>query len=756
MKTTTNYSFSRLILTTIVLIVCSTSTWSQVASNYNFSQLSGTYSAITGGTLANDGFLIPSRQFDDDEIEDIPLGFTFNYNGSPYTTVSLSTNGFLTFNTILTTYTPISSTSPNRVISGFGADLVSGVVIRGTTTATSNQITAVPSVAGLGVGQALSFISNTSFPDGTTITSISGSGPYTLTMSASASASGSNQIIEFNYDSQISGENPSEIRYQTIGAAPNRTFVAQFTRVSRYGYLYDNLNFQIRLNENGSIEFAYGTCEWSNSTQIGVQVGLKGNSNADFNNRQGSDWNSTTAGTLNSSTVLAGGSNTPPTSGTIYRWTECVSLPTVLVSPNSSAICQGDDQVLSASGASTYSWAPAASLSASTGASVIATPTVTTTYTVTGTDGSGCKNTATVVVTVNTIPVLSGITGSTSVCPETTTSYSTTNVAGASYNWTYSSNWITNSGSGTNSVNVTVVDTSFVTVTATNGCGTSDEVSIFVNSQCPKPTGVTTTAVNSTSATISWNSASCNLQYTVQIKEVGTGVWTSFNAGSNTSYNFTGLAPLKNYQYKVINVCSTLPGSPILFGPVYSFSTPSISGCNVPQNIIVSNITANTATITWDAQSVFRFRLRVRPVGSTTWTPYLISGNLNSITLTSLNPATNYEFQIRTECTQGVLSGFSGKVNFSTLVARLSENSNTSDIVVYPNPVMEQLNIVRSLDANEQYDVLVLNTMGQLMMSLNNVSTSVTSIDMTQLAAGIYYINIKDEKAINSYKVVKQ
>jgi uncharacterized protein YjdB len=59
-------------------------------------------------------------------------------------------------------------------------------------------------------------------------------------------------------------------------------------------------------------------------------------------------------------------------------------LPPVTAGSNV-AICFGSSTPLTAGGASTYSWSPAAGLSATTGANVIATPTVTTTYTVTGT-----------------------------------------------------------------------------------------------------------------------------------------------------------------------------------------------------------------------------------------------------------------------------------------------------------------------------------------------------------------------------------
>ena len=83
-------------------------------------------------------------------------------------------------------------------------------------------------------------------------------------------------------------------------------------------------------------------------------------------------------------------------------------LPTVTASSDI-AICEGENTVLTASGASTYSWNNAASLSSATGTPVTATPATTTTYTVTGTDGNGCENTATVTVTVNPRPNTSAI-----------------------------------------------------------------------------------------------------------------------------------------------------------------------------------------------------------------------------------------------------------------------------------------------------------------------------------------------------------
>ena len=92
--------------------------------------------------------------------------------------------------------------------------------------------------------------------------------------------------------------------------------------------------------------------------------------------------------------------------------------PTVAVNPPAPSICSAGTGVnLTASGASTYSWSPAAGLSSTTGATVTANPATTTTYTVTGTDGAGCTNTATVTVTVNNSPTITSVSASSnSIC----------------------------------------------------------------------------------------------------------------------------------------------------------------------------------------------------------------------------------------------------------------------------------------------------------------------------------------------------
>ncbi|MBQ20608.1 MAG: hypothetical protein CMD31_07615, partial [Flavobacteriales bacterium] len=82
---------------------------------------------------------------------------------------------------------------------------------------------------------------------------------------------------------------------------------------------------------------------------------------------------------------------------------------------NDTTICIGDSVQLNATGGASYTWTPAGSLTNPNIANPIAFPNTTTTYVVTVTDGLGCVDTDTVIVTVASLPVIT-ITNDTTIC----------------------------------------------------------------------------------------------------------------------------------------------------------------------------------------------------------------------------------------------------------------------------------------------------------------------------------------------------
>ena len=115
-------------------------------------------------------------------------------------------------------------------------------------------------------------------------------------------------------------------------------------------------------------------------------------------------------------------------------------LPLVTVSPSTVNIVSGASAVLTASGATSYSWVPSTALSATNTLSVTANPAGTTTYIVTGTNTTtGCTNTASVVISISQALTPGAIGSNRTLCTGsiTTTFTSTTTASGGTGTITY-------------------------------------------------------------------------------------------------------------------------------------------------------------------------------------------------------------------------------------------------------------------------------------------------------------------------------
>ena len=125
--------------------------------------------------------------------------------------------------------------------------------------------------------------------------------------------------------------NLGEISYEVLGSAPNRTFAIQYAKYRRFSTsstFTENYNFQIRLNESGNTaQIVYGAC--ISTATSSCQVGLRGATNADFNNRtSATNWAATTAGGTNTATI-SHTTTINPASGQTFTFTPpvpCTSL----------------------------------------------------------------------------------------------------------------------------------------------------------------------------------------------------------------------------------------------------------------------------------------------------------------------------------------------------------------------------------------------------------------------------------------------
>jgi hypothetical protein len=214
-----------------------------VATGYVWSQTSGTYTEITGGTQITSGC--------DDDTYNYTIPFNFTFNGVDYNAISIQCNGFIAMGgPVSYSYTtdPISDGAINNIVVALGQDLQTR-----------------PS--------------------------------------------------------------DSEIRLETLGTSPSRVVVVQwknFRRWSQSDDTSDIYNFQIRLHETSNlVEVIYGS--FTEQLNWWLQVGLRGDSNSDYNNRANEasgpyGWMNTVAGTVNTARVLLSPDHVPP-SGLTWTWT---------------------------------------------------------------------------------------------------------------------------------------------------------------------------------------------------------------------------------------------------------------------------------------------------------------------------------------------------------------------------------------------------------------------------------------------------
>ncbi|GDX52664.1 hypothetical protein LBMAG27_17110 [Bacteroidota bacterium] len=311
----------------------------------------------------------------------------------------------------------------------------------------------------------------------------------------------------------------------------------------------------------------------------------------------------------------------------------------VVINPSPVAICSGQNILLTASGATNYTWSPALGLSGTNTAAVTASPITTTTYSVIGTSANGCSNTNTVVVTVNPFPTVLINPAVASVCSGQNVALNA--VGAVSYVWSPAASL--NNSTGTTVTSSPIVSTTY-TIVGTSGVGCSDQATVVV-SVLPFPT-INIIPVNSSIC----SGASVNLI----ANGANTYVWSP-STGLNNSTNSTVTAsPIASITYTVsgigANGCSATASTVITVNsiPVINISpvSPSIcAGGNV-------QLTASGAsTYSWNPPTALSSNSIPNPVATPVVTStYTVTGtsaqNCSSTAqvVVTVNPIPNVSF----------------------------------------------------------------------------------------------------------------
>jgi Big-like domain-containing protein/type IX secretion system substrate protein len=292
--------------------------------------------------------------------------------------------------------------------------------------------------------------------------------------------------------------------------------------------------------------------------------------------------------------------------------TTCVITGMVTVNPlpvigagSNVVICNMDNTTLNASGADTYTWAPADGLSCTNCPSPVASPSITTTYTVTGTvTATGCNNTAMVTVSVNPLP--SAISGD-NVCLGSTTTLS--DAGGGT--WTINNTSVATIDMSSGVLTGVSVATANVTYTLPTTCWISEVITVnplpdAITGSAVVCAGLTTNALSDPDAGGAWSSDN-TAEATV---DALTGTVTGVSAGTpDILFTFTATGCSVSTQATVNPLPAAIIGNSVCFGLSTTLSdatgTGSWSNDNTavatidPATGLVSSVAVGTTTVTY-------------------------------------------------------------------------------------------------------------------------------------------------------------
>ena len=387
--------------------------------------------------------------------------------------------------------------------------------------------------------------------------------------------------------------------------------------------------------------------------------------------------------------------------------------PSLTVNATPSSICQGNNAILSASGANTYSWTDGTNNYS--GNNITVTPTSNTTYTVTGTIGT-CSATATVSVTVNATPTLTVNATDNQLC---TGESATLTANGANtYTWSHSL------GSGSSkTVSPTSTTTYTVTGISAEGCSNTASISITVN---PVPNvsanaspnticiGGSSTLSASGANTYSWSNGSSGASITVSPSST-----TTYTVTGTSTAGCTNTATVTVNVSTTINITANANPSSICEGAYSILSASGADTYNWSNSMNLSTITVTPTNTTSYTVTGYSGGCTGTATVSVTVNPLptvIASANPNSIcynevTTLTASGANNYSWSHSLGTGSSVTVAPTTNTTYTVTGTNIYNCSNTASVSIVVNPI-PTVNITASSTTLCQGDETILTATG--------------------------------------------
>lgn len=219
----------------------------------------------------------------------------------------------------------------------------------------------------------------------------------------------------------------------------------------------------------------------------------------------------------------------------------------------------------------------------------------------------------------------------------------------------------------------------FHVITNCAGGNSLPSSTLLFTTPCSAPSGLTTTNITNSGATLNWVPAAVNNNNTTfsVAYRLGntTNAWTSIGNTTASTINIAGLLPGTLYEWRVRKLCTSLNSADV----IDQFTTTG-TPCNTPTGLVTQQVSSSNAKLTWSAVSgALSYNLQYKTSAATIWTTVTgIPGNTH--TIASLVSNTVYNYKVQTVCASGS-SAYSSVASFTTYCA--SSGTNTQDWIDY-------------------------------------------------------------------------
>jgi len=368
-------------------------------------------------------------------------------------------------------------------------------------------------------------------------------------------------------------------------------------------------------------------------------------------------------------------------------------------------------------------------------------------YTLTVTDNKGCKDARTVVLNN---PTYFNVSVSTNNITQGGVNNGSATLSINGGVLPYNINW--SNGATSSSVNNFAPGTHSYTVEDANGCTRTGNFTL-----CTPPYNVEELSVINNSAVIGWDGDPSDNSYTYRYRNVTNGSAWQTGTTTNTFMLLNNLPSCKTFEFEVFGSCSSAIGTKV------QFVTEGCLGCNATADLYTVNIKENSAFINWDLIPGADYTLYYRKAGSPSWFSYKTS--ITYAILFNLDPCSNYQWYVDTNCSNGSTFHTNLKDYFTTLCLRedgvgRNEKIDNIELAVYPNPAKDYVSLIlnTSFDIEDKTaEISLYDIYGKLILTDSKAAQLYNyQLNISDLTNGMYVIKVKLGDFVKEVKFIKE